>query len=83
MKSIAEKTPNMQGTNDYGVDCRTGKELAVQFLSDLINRINSPDYDGLERNKLGDTLFGHNISGVQVGFCYELLRQIEPVLVKH
>ena len=83
MQIIAEKIPNMQGSNDYGVDCRTGKQLAVQFLTDLISKVNHPDYTGSERQALGDTLFGADITGVQVGFCYELLRQIEPVLIKH
>jgi len=83
MQIIAEKKPNMQESDDYGSDCQSGKQLAQRFLSDLINAINTPEYDGTERHSLGDTLFGNQITGLQVGFCYELLRQFEPVLIKH
>ena len=81
MESIREAFYEPQGSNSYSEGCLTGKNLARQFISEQRRKVNHPQADGSERHALGDLLFSEKITAVQTGFCYELLRQIEPLLL--
>lgn len=81
MAGINVKDFNMQDSGDYEADCKKGKVMAKQFYAELKHKICHAKYDGMERHALGDVLLGHSITGVQVGFCSELIKQIEPLLL--
>jgi hypothetical protein len=83
MDSITNINSKRQAAINYGDSCKLGKELARDYLTKLKSAIGSELYTGEERHGLGDFVLANENKGIQVGFCYELIRQIEPLLSAH
>lgn len=57
--------------------------MAQSFVRRFIEDIKTEDDNGLAHYAFADMLFGDDVNGVQVGFCSELMKNVEKVLMNH
>lgn len=84
MHNLPQAQENNSPVLSYDLECEAGAALARSLIMDFNSSLKNKNYDGAERHALGDILLKSNpeLSGIAVGFGYELMSIIEMLILR-